>query len=269
MNRRAILGGLAAATCWCALATAPAQADQLDDIMKSGTIRIATDVAIPPAGMVDAQLKPIGSDVETAELLAKDWGLKLQFVPTTGPTRIPNILSGKADVIISTLSVTPDRAKVIDFSRAYTVLQSVVGGAKDVSVSNLAGLKGMTVAVTRGTTQDTKLTGLADANGFTVQRYDDDATLVTAGATGQAKLLATSVALIDAVEQKNPTTGFAPKFVLDNFDIAIGVKKGEPRLLAKLNDWILANLQNGKLNDIYKKYYKADLPASLRPPEVH
>jgi polar amino acid transport system substrate-binding protein len=57
--------------------------------------------------------------------------------------------------------------------------------------------------------------------------------------------------------------------VLDNFDIAIGVKKGEPRLLAKLNDWILTNLQNGKLNDIYKQFYKVDLPASLRPPEVH
>ncbi len=269
MNKRALLGALTALSCLSAACIPSARADQLDDIMKSGTLRISTDVAIPPAGMVDAQMRPIGSDVETGQLLAKDWGLRLELVPTTGPTRIPNVLSGKADVIISTLSVTPERARVIDFSRAYTVLQSVVGGTKDETVSTVAGLKGMTVAVTRGTTQDTKLTGLASANGFTVQRYDDDATLVTAGATGQARLIATSVALIDAVAQKNPATGFAPKFVIDNFDIAVGVKKGEPRLVAKLNAWILANLQNGKLNAIYKKYYKADLPASLRPPEVH
>lgn len=149
------------------------------------------------------------------------------------------------------------------------VLPSIVGGAKSVTVSSLDGLKGMTVAVTRGTTQDTKLTGLAAAHGFTVQRYDDDATLVTAGATGQAQLIATSVALIDTVAQKSPASGFAPKFVLDNFDIAVGVKKGEPRLVAKLNEWILANLQNGKLNEAFKKYYKVDLPASMRPPEVH
>lgn len=268
MTRRGFLGGLAAIA-MLTTAAAPAWADHLDDIMKSGTLKVATDVAIPPAGMMDAQMHPIGSDVETAQLLAKDWGLKLEFVPTTGPTRIPNLLSGKADIIISTLSVTPDRAKVIAFSRPYAVLQSVVGGGSGIHVDSIAGLKGMTVAVTRGTTQDTKLTALAAANGFTVQRYDDDATLVTAGATGQAQLVATSVALVEAVEQKNPATNFAPKFVLDNFDLAIGLKKGEPRLLAKLNEWVLANLKNGKLNEIYKNYYKADLPASMRPPEVH
>ena len=268
MTKRGFLRG-AAVLALLVAGTAPARADQLDDIMKSGTIRIATDVAIPPAGMMNSQMRPIGSDVETAQLLAKDWGLKLEFVPTTGPTRIPNVLSGKADIIISTLSVTPDRAKVIDFSRPYAVLQSVVGGAPNIHVENIAGLKGMTVTVTRGTTQDTRLTQLATANGFTVQRYDDDATLVTAGATGQSPLIATSVALVHAVDQKNPQAHFAPKFVLDNFDLAIGLKKGEPRLLAKLNQWVLANLENGELNTIYKKYYKADLPASMRAPQVH
>jgi polar amino acid transport system substrate-binding protein len=268
MTRRGLLGGVAVGAVLLARSR-QARADQLDDIMKAGTIRISTDVAIPPAGMMNDQMQPIGSDVETAQLLANDWGLKLEFVPTTGATRIPNVLSGKADIIISTLSVTPERAKVIDFSRAYTILQSVVGGSPSVHVENIAGLRGMTIAVTRGTTQDTKLTALAAANGFTVQRYDDDATLVTAGATGQSPLIATSVALVDAVKQKNPASGFAPKFVLDNFDIAIGLKKGEPRLKAKLDEWVLANLQNGKLNDIYKKYYRVDLPASMRPPEVH
>ena len=267
MTKRGLLAGIAVMS--LLVANAPARADQLDDIMKAGTIRISTDVAIPPAGMMNAQMQPVGSDVETAQLLAKDWGLKLEFVPTTGATRIPNVLSGKADVIISTLSVTPERAKVIDFSRAYTVLQSVVGGSPSVHVDSVAGLKGMTVAVTRGTTQDSKLTSLAAANGFTVQRYDDDATLVTAGATGQSQLIATSVALVDAVKQKNPASEFAPKFVLDNFDIAVGMKKGEPRLMAKVNEWVLANLQNGKLNTIYKTYYKVDLPSSMRPPEVH
>ena len=47
-----------------------ARADMLDDIMKAGKIRIATDLAIPPSGMIDSAMKPTGSDVETAELLA-------------------------------------------------------------------------------------------------------------------------------------------------------------------------------------------------------
>ena len=57
--------------------------------MKAKKIRVATDLAIPPSGMVDDQMRPTGSDVETAQLLAKDWGLQLEFVQTTGATRIP------------------------------------------------------------------------------------------------------------------------------------------------------------------------------------
>ncbi len=254
---------MAAIVCCLGLHTGAAKADLLDDIMAAKKIRISTDVAIPPAGMMNAQMQPVGSDVETGALLAKDWGLEYVIVPTTGATRIPNVLSGKADVIISTLSVTPERGKVIDFSKPYTTLESVVGGRKDVAVASLDDLKGKTVAVTRGTTQDTKLTGLAEAHGFHVVRYDDDATLVTAGVTGQASLLATSVALISQVAQKNPATGFAPKFVLDEFDISIGMRKGEPRLVAKLNEWVAANLKNGKLSAIYRKYYGVPLPASM------
>ena len=250
------------ATCLTVVALA-AHADLLDDIMKAKKIRISTDMAIPPAGMMDSNMQPSGSDVETAKLLAQDWGLQIEWVPTTGATRIPNVNTGKADVIISTLSVTPDRAKVIDFSKPYAVLQSVVGAPKNLAVKDWADLKGKSVTVTRGTTQDTELSAMAGDKGFKVVRYDDDATMVTAGATGQAEVVATSVALVNQITAKNPQKPWEPKFVIRNFDLAIGVKQGEPRLLAKLDEWVSANLKNGKLNTIYKKYYKADLPAAM------
>lgn len=44
----------------------------------------------------------------------------------------------------------------------------------------------------------------------------------------------------------------------------MGVKKGEPRLVAKLNEWIAENIKNGKLNAIYKKYHGTDLPENMR-----
>jgi polar amino acid transport system substrate-binding protein len=86
---------------------------------------------------------------------------------------------------------------------------------------------------------------------------------VTAGATGQADVVATSVALVNQISAKTPQKPWEPKFVIRNFDLAVGVRQGEPRLLAKLNEWVSANLKNGKLNTIYKKYYKVDLPASM------
>ena len=104
---------------------------------------------------------------------------------------------------------------------------------------------------------------MAKDRDFRVVRYDDDATMVTAGATGQADIVATSVALVNQISSKNPQRPWEPKFVIRNFDLAVGIKQGEPRLLAKLNEWVGVNLKNGKLSDIYKKYYGVALPAAM------
>ena len=263
MIKHSMIAAAIAAT--CLMGVTVAKADLLDDIMAAKKIRISTDLAIPPSGMVDSAMKPVGSDVETAQLLAKDWGLELEFIQTTGATRIPNLQTNKADIVISTLSVTPERAKVIDFSAPYAALQSVVGGLKTLDVKSWDDLKGKTIAVSRGTTQDTALTNKAkEGGGFNVARYDDDATMVTAAVSGQADFVATSATIVNQIGVKNPARPFDPKVLITTFDLGIGVKKGEPRLVAKLNEWIAANLKNGKLNEIYKKYHGADLPANMR-----
>src|SRR5262245_61665159 len=122
-----------------------ASADQLDDIKKSGKIRIAVDLGVPPYGMTDDKLQPSGSDIETAKALAKDWGLEFEHVPTTGASRIPALQTGKADLVISTLSVTPERAKVIDFSKGYAVLRTVIAAPKNIALKSMADLDGKTV----------------------------------------------------------------------------------------------------------------------------
>lgn len=241
----------------------PAHADLYEDIMASGKLRVSTDLAILPSGMLDADLKPIGSDVETAQLLAADWGLELEFVQTTGATRIPNLQTNKADIVISTLSVTPQRGEVIDFTRAYAALSSVIGAPAASDITDWASLKGKAVTVTRGTTQDSELTTLAATEGFSVTRYDDDATLVTAAISGQATAVATSATVVNQIKQRNLDLSFEPKFTIRTFDLAIGVRKGEPQLVEKLNEWIGTNLANGKLNEIYLKYHGSPLPAAM------
>jgi polar amino acid transport system substrate-binding protein len=245
------------------MAAQPAFADALDDIMKARKIRISTDLAIPPSGMMDSSMKPTGSDVEVAQLLAKDWGVELEFVQTTGATRIPNVLTGKADIIISTLSVTPERAKVIDFSNRYATLQSDVGCLKSVSVKDWSDLKDKTVGVSRGTTQDTTLSNMKEKE-LKIARYDDDATEVTAAISGQVDCIGTSATIINQIGIKNPARAFESKIPLATFDLAIGLKKGEPRLMEKLNGWIAENIKNGKLNAIYKKFHGVELPPDMR-----
>lgn len=249
-----------------AVLSLPASANALEDIQQRGEIRIATDMSIPPSGMLDAAMKPVGSDVETAELLAKDWGLKLKFIETTGPTRIPNLQTGKADIVISTLSVTPQRAQVIDFTRAYAGLRSVIAAPAAAKISDWADLKGHAITVTRGTTQDSMLSKDAMKQGFSIQRYDDDATLVTAAVSGQAYAVATSATLVNQIKKQNPKLAFEPKMTLTVFDLAIGLRKNEPELKDKLNQWVETNLKNGKLNAIYEKYHGEPIPAKILNP---
>src|SRR3954466_9436353 len=108
-----VLSGIAIAAVAMMGVVQAATADALDDIKKAGKIRIAIDLGVPPYGMTDDKMQPSGSDNETARALAKDWGLEFEHVPTTGATRIPALQTSKADLVISTLSITPERAKVI------------------------------------------------------------------------------------------------------------------------------------------------------------
>jgi polar amino acid transport system substrate-binding protein len=238
-----------------------AHADTLDNIRAAKKIRVSIDLAVPPSGMTDANMKPTGSDYDVAVLLAKDLGVALEVVPTVGATRIPNLQTGKADIIISTLAWTPERAKVVDYSIPYAPQISLVGGVKSLNVKSMADLAGKSVAVNRSTTQDKDLT--ENAKGATVVRYDDDAGVITAVVTGQADLVGTSSALFKTMQEKAPQRQLEQKFVLRVNDLGIGVRKDDPKLLAWINDWVKANHANGKLNEIFKKYHGTDIPKDV------
>jgi polar amino acid transport system substrate-binding protein len=236
-----------------------AHADALDDIKKAGKIRIAIDLGVPPYGMTDDKMQPTGLDVEAARLLAKDWGLEFEHVPTTGASRIPALQTGKADLVISSLSYTAERAKVIDFSLGYAVLRTVIAAPKSVALKSLADLDGKTVATVRGTTHDTQLTK-EGPKGMKLVRYEDDATEAQAFLSGQVDIFSTGEMIVPQIDKKNPARQVEMKFVLDNFKLAVGVKKDEKRLLDEVNAWISANLKNGRLNGLNKKYFGDDLP---------
>lgn len=237
-------------------------ADVLDDIKQTRKIRIAIDLGVPPYGMTDEKLQPAGLDVETARMLAKDWGVEFEHVSVTGASRIPALQTGKADLVISSLSFTAERAKVIDFSLAYAVLRTVIAAPKSQSLNSLQDLDGKTVGTVRGTTHDVALTKRGPS-GMKLVRYEDDATEAQAFLTGQVDIFSTAEMIVPQIDKKNPTRQVEMKFVLDNNKLAIGVKKDEKRLLEEVNKWVTENLKSGRLNDLNKKYFGSDLPDEI------
>ncbi|GGH60139.1 amino acid ABC transporter [Comamonas phosphati] len=237
-------------------------ADQLDTILAAKKLRVAIDLAVPPYGMKDDKLQSTGSDVETARLLAKDLGLALEIVPTTGANRIPFLQTDKADIVISSLSVTPEREKVIDFSIPYAGIQAVVGAPKSLSIKSVADLAGKKIATARGTTNDQEVTKILPKDA-TLVRFDDDATSITAVVSGQADVFATAPALLKAVNDKNPAKQMEVKLVMKVNLLAVGLRKGEDRLKEKIDGWVRANLKSGQLGTTYRKFHGADLPEEV------
>ncbi len=234
-------------------------ADTLDDIKARKKVLIAVDLGTPPFGMTDAKLQPQGSDVETARQVAKDLGVELELVQVTGPNRIPFLMTGKADMVIATFSITPERAKVIAFSKPYGASEFVVAAPKNVAIKSLADLPGKRIAVVRGNMQDALLTPLAP-KGTTIVRFDDDATVTAAVVSGQVDGLSTPNALATAIARQNPSKNLETKFTIKSIPYAIGIRKQDTKLKKWLDAWVDSNTKNGRLAAIYQQWVGAPLP---------
>ena len=100
-------------------AVSAARADALDDIMKAKVIKVAVPQDFAPFGSAGPDLKPVGYDIDMANLIGKELGVKVEIIPVTSANRIPYLQTKKADLVISSLGKNPEREKVIDFSIAY------------------------------------------------------------------------------------------------------------------------------------------------------
>src|SRR5262249_25968970 len=93
---------------------APASANALDDIMKAKVIKVAVPQDFAPFGSAGPDLKPVGYDIDMANIIAEALGVKAEIVPVTSANRIPYLQTKKVDIVISSLGKNPEREKVID-----------------------------------------------------------------------------------------------------------------------------------------------------------
>jgi polar amino acid transport system substrate-binding protein len=252
------IGGVVASFVLIGIAAPASAQSALDAIVKRGKILIAIDMGSSPYAMTNAQGQPEGSDVEAAQLLAKDLGVELEIVPTTGQGRIPVLLSGKADLTMATFSITAERAKVVAFSNPYGVIRSVVFGLKTASIKEPKDLIGKKIGVTRGTTQEPQIVATAPA-GTEIARFDDDATSIAALGAGQVDALGTADNRTLVLNKRFPDK-FEVKYELGIFYYAVGMRRNEPDLMHWVNTWIFINTHNGKLGQMFEKWVGQKLP---------
>ena len=255
------LPGLLLAAILLAASVASAHAQSLlEDIVKRGTINVGVSLGTPPYGLTNDQMQPDGYDVNLAKLIARDLGVKLNIVDTVASARIPNLLSKKLDIVISSFSITAERAKAVAFTNTVYVDQQVLLAPKTAHFTGMADLKGHKIGVTRSTTNDIALTKGA-VEGTTIQRYDDDASTSQAMLAGQVEGIVTSRGLAVAMIGRDPNLDSL--FVVAAAPMGIGLRLGEPDMLHWLNTDIFMLWTNGELQALQKKWMGAantDLP---------
>lgn len=259
--KRGLLLGMGAIAGQLAVGTSWAQA-ALENILKTKKIRIGVPTDFAPYGFVGPDLKPRGLDVDMANYIATKLGAQAELLPVTTANRIPYLQTKKADLVISTLGKNPEREKVVDFSIAYSPFFIGVFGPKSIAIKAPADLAGKSIAVTRGSVDDTELTKIAPA-AAEVRRFEDNNATISAFLAGQTQLLATSAQVASTVMSRNPQLGTEYKFLLKDSPNFIGLAKGEDALRARINEILADAKKSGELEKLSQKWLgrsTGDLP---------
>jgi polar amino acid transport system substrate-binding protein len=234
------------------LMLAPAKAQSVDDIVKRGEIVVGLDLTDPPWGYLDANQQPTGFDPAYAQMLADSLGVKLRIERVTSAARIPFLQSGRVDVVIATLSITAARAKQVWFTSPYAPNPLILIAEKNRAIKQYSDLKGLRVAVPRGSPQDIAVT--QNAPDATIMKFDDDASAQQALMTGQADALGGGLLVPAALNKMKPGLNYESKIVLNSLYMGIGVRKGNYDLLQYLNTFIFLTKQSGDIDKLTRQY---------------
>lgn len=239
-------------------ASLPATAAELAEIQAAGTINIGVLIDFPPYGVLNADNEPDGYDATVAKMLADDLGVEINLIPVTGPNRIPYLLSGQVDILVSSLAITPARAEQVDFSNPYAAIRIGVMAEADLDIASAEDLDGVSIAVARASGQDTTITEIAP-EGTVIRRFDDDVSAVQALLSGQVEAIGASNTVMTQIRQVSPGE-FEEKFTLNQFRLAVAVTPDAPDLLAYVNEFLAGVTESGALNEAHVQWLDEPLP---------
>lgn len=132
-----------------------------EKLTAAGTLTFGSDVAYPPQEYIGADGKAVGMDIDIAEEIATRMGLKFNVINFKFDDIIPALNAGQFDAVISAMTITEERQKVVQFVPYFEAGQSVlVRKGNPKGIKTLDDLSGKTVAAQSGTVAQTALEDL-------------------------------------------------------------------------------------------------------------
>jgi polar amino acid transport system substrate-binding protein len=238
-----------------------------------GTAALAEPVKIgvaaepyPPFTSPDASGNWVGWEVDFMNAVCKQAAIECVITPTAWDGIIPALTSGQIDVIMSSMTITDERKKTIDFSdKYYGIIAAVVVAKGSGLKATPEALTGKVVGVQVATTHEAyaqKYFGPVAAEIKTYQTQDEANQDLAAGridATQADSLAMEEFLKSDAGKACCELGGIvAADPAILGIGVGFGLRKGDP-LLPKLNDAIKAIRADGTYDTITKKYFATDI----------
>jgi len=198
-----------------------------------------------------------GFDIDIAKEIAKiilGDESKAEFKEVTSKTRIPLLQKGDIDAIVATMTITEERKKEVDFSDVYFEAGQALLVKKGSPIKSIDDIKkGTKVLAVKGSTSAVNIREKApDA---TVLEFENYAEAFTALKAGQGDTLTTDNAILYGMVDEDPNYQVVGDIFTDE-PYGIAVKKDSPELVQAINDALKELKDNGKYDELYKKWIK-------------
>ncbi len=226
-----------------------------------GVLKVATEPAFPPFESQGTSGDLVGFDIDLMKAIGAEAGLDIQFQSLPFDGIIPALQAGTVDAAISAMTITAERSQSVSFSRPYFKAGLAIAvRAKETGITSLDSLKNKRIAVQIGTTGADEAKKVAGAK---IRTFDSAPLALQELANGN----------VDAVINDAPVTLYAIKSgnisglkvatdqLLTEEFYGIAMPKDSPSL-EKVNTGLKALIDNGKYNEIYKKWFDSE-PATL------
>ena len=245
---------------------------RLEEVLKRGSVIVGTGSTNPPWHFEDEKGELQGFDIEMARLLAKglfDDPAKVQFVRQASDARVPNLQTGKVDVVFQFMTVTAQRAQLVAFSLPYyregvgTLLRrnSPHGGALDLARS--AGK--VKVSILQNVYADAMVhAAIPKAE---VMQFDSVANAVLALDAQRVDAAAIDDSTVRWLARRNPEKYKAGNYGWSPQTYAAAVRQGDPVWLDFV-DTVLHEAMTGVEFDAYAGAFEKYFGVKLSPPPV-
>ena len=265
-----VLAGLLLAACGKKEAPAPAATTPASApvVAAAKVYVVGTDAAYAPFESQNEKGEIVGFDIDVVKAAALKGGFEVKFLNTPWEGIFNSVAQGDRDLLVSSITITPERRQTLDFSTPYFDAQQLIAVKSDSKIAKFADLAKLKVGVQNGTTGDEVITKLQGKDSPNVKRFESTPLALKEMEGGGVDAVVADNGVVVHYVNNNPASKFKTiadtSFASEQYGIA--VKKGNTELLDKINKGLVGIKADGTYAKIYAQYFGASAAGAAPVP---